>query len=220
MGADLEDPPSTMIYSMNVFPYEGLYLGLVQRYISRLDTSTIDIQLAISRDGIHFERPFREPLFPLGEVGSWDRFILHNMSGPPVVEGEELRFYYGGRTSRHGPNNMDDAKPGGAIGLATLLKDRFVAVEASFDGGTLTTKPLKFEGSDFRLNCNAAFGRVEVRLLDSSGVVISGYEATIEGVDSIDQRVNFENPLNAVRANPVQVEFTLFNAQLYSFAIK
>jgi len=79
---------------------------------------------------------------------------------------------------------------------------------------------LKFDGSDFKLNCNAAFGKVEVRLLDSSGVFMSGYEATIEGVDSIDQRVNFENPLSAVQANPVQVEFTLFNAQLYSFSIE
>ena len=61
-----------------------------------------------------------------------------------------------------------------------------------------------------------------MRLLNVSGVVISGYEATIEGVDldPIDQPVGFANPLNAVRANPVKVEFTLFNAQLYSFAIE
>ena len=98
MGPDLKDPPSTEIYSMNVFPYEGIYLGLVQRYLCRPDTSTIDIQLAVSRDGIHFERPFRDALFPLGEVGTWDRFQLHNMSGPPLIKGDELRFYYGGRT--------------------------------------------------------------------------------------------------------------------------
>jgi hypothetical protein len=220
MGADLKDPPSTMIYSMNVFPYEGIYLGLAQRYISRLDTSTIDIQLAVSRDGIHFERPFREPLFPLGDVGTWDRFILHSMSGPPLVHGDELHFYYGGRTSRHGPNTMSDAKPGGAIGLATLLQDRFVAVEASFDGGTLTTKPLKFDGSTFKVNCNAAFGKLGVRLLDSSGKAIEGYQTNIEGVDSVDNEVEFDKPLSALRSKTVQVEFSLTNTQLYSFAVQ
>ena len=49
---------------------------------------------------------------------------------------------------------------------------------------------------------------------------ISGYETTIEGVDSIDQPVSFANPLSTMRAIRVQVEFTLFNAQLYSFAIE
>ena len=219
LGADLNDPPSTMIYSMNVFPYEGVYLGLAQRYISRPDTSTIDIQLAISRDGIHFERPFHEPMFPLGEVGSWDRFILHNMSGPPLVHGEELRFYYGGRTSRHSPNTMSDATPGGYIGLATLLRDRFVAVEASFDGGTLLTKPLKFDGSNFKVNGNTAFGKLGVRLLDASGQVIDGYQATVEGVDSVEYLVHFDKPLAALRKKAVQVEFSLYNAQLYSFVV-
>ena len=53
MGPDLKDPVSTQIYSMSVFPYEGLYLGLVQRYISKPGIGTIDIQLAVSRDGVH-----------------------------------------------------------------------------------------------------------------------------------------------------------------------
>lgn len=219
MEADLKDPPSTMIYSMNVFPYEGLYLGLAQRYISRPDTSTIDIQLAISRDGIHFERPFREAFFPLGEVGTWDRFILHNMSGPPLVNGEELWFYYGGRTSRHQPNKMADAKPGGAIGLATVQRDRFVAVEASFEGGSLTTKRLKIDGSEFHVNCNTAFGKLDIRLLDHSGEPLAGYQTTVEGVDAVDHVVKFEHALAKLRSQSLQVEITLYNARLFSFSV-
>lgn len=220
MGPDLKDPPSTEIYSMNVFPYQGIYLGLVQRYLSRLDTSTIDIQLAISRDGIHFERPFREALFPLGAVGTWDRFILHNMSGPPLIRGDELRFYYGGRTSRHRPNTMADAKPGGAIGLATVLKDRFVAVEASFDGGSLTTKPLRFDGAAFKVNCNTSFGALGIRILDEGSHPIEGYETTIEGVDAVEHPVNFGQPISELSTQPIRIEFTLSNAQLYSFSIQ
>lgn len=220
IGADLKDPPGTMIYSMNVFPYEGVYLGLAQRYISKLDTSTIDIQLAISRDGVHFERPFREPFFPLGGVGTWDRFILHNMSGPPLPHGDELLFYYGGRTSRHAPNTMSDAKYGGATGLATLLKDRFVSVEASFDGGSLTTKPLELEGSRLHVNCNTAFGKMEVELADALGKPIAGYKTVVEGIDSVDQAIEFDQPLGKLASRPVQIKFTLYNAQLYSFFVR
>lgn len=220
MGADLKDPPSSMIYSMNVFPYEGLYIGLAQRYISRLDISTVDIQLAISRDGINFERPFREPFFPLGEVGAWDRFILYNMSSPPLVHGDKLQFYYAGESHRHSPSKLKDTKHGGGIGLATILRDRFVSVEASFDGGTLTTKPLILDGAGFYVNCNVAFGKLNVRLLDASGTPIPGYETSAEGVDAIDHKLEFGKPLSALRSKPVRVEFSLYNVQLYSFYVR
>jgi len=220
LGPDLKDPPSTEIYSMNVFPYEGIYLGLVQRYLCRLDKSTIDIQLAISRDGVHFERPFRDAFFPLGSIGSWDRFQLHNMSGPPLTQGNELWFYYGGRSSRHRPNTMADAKAGGAIGMASLLRDRFVTVEASFDGGRLLTKPVKFEGAALKVNANTAFGKIEIRLLDDQGYPLKGYEASIEGVDSVEHTVPFEKAMKPLRGQAVRVEFKIYNAQLYSFSIQ
>ena len=222
MGPDLKDPPSTQIYSMNVFPYEGIYLGLVQRYISKPGIGTLDIQLAVSRDGLHFERPFREPFFPLGEIGTWDRFMLHSMSGPPLVRKNELHFYYGGRNSRHRPTKVADAAdpPEGNIGLATILRDRFVAVEASFDGGMLTTKPLRFEGSTLRVNCNTSFGKLCIRILDRDGIRIDGYEATIEGIDSVEQPVRFRKSLRDLGKQAVRVEFALSNAQLYSFSIQ
>ncbi len=221
MGPDLEDPVSTQIYSMSVFPYEGLYLGLVQRYISKPGIGTIDIQLAVSRDGIHFERPFREAFFRLGEIGTWDRFMLHSMSGPPIAVGDELRFYYGGRNFRHRPTQIADAAnpPEGNIGLATLLKDRFVSVEASFDGGTLITKPLRFEGSALNVNCNVAFGKLEARLLDRNGEPIDGYEATVEGVDLVDCSVPFDKSLAELPSQEIKIEFVLYNAQLYSFSV-
>lgn len=222
MGPDVEDPVSTQIYSMNVFPYEGLYLGLVQRYISKPGIGTIDIQLAISRDGIHFERPFRKPFFPLGDIGTWDRFMLHSMSGPPVRRGNELRFYYGGRNSRHRPTKVADAasSPEGNIGLATVLQDRFVAVEASFDGGTLTTKPLNFDGSTLTVNCNTSFGQLGIRILDRVGNPVGGYETSIEGVDRVDHLVRFRKPISELERQAIRFEFKLSNAQLYSFSFR
>jgi hypothetical protein len=52
--ADLEDKPGTEIYSMKVFYYEGIFIGLVQVFHATPDEGTIDVQLAISRDSLQF----------------------------------------------------------------------------------------------------------------------------------------------------------------------
>ena len=45
-AADLEDRPGTEIYSMRVFPYESLYIGLVQTFLALPDDPVLDVQLA------------------------------------------------------------------------------------------------------------------------------------------------------------------------------
>lgn len=222
LGPDLNDPVSTMMYSMNVIPYQGIYLGFAQRYISKPGIGTIDIQLAISRDGIHFERPFREPIIGLGEVGSWDRFMIHPMSGPPIEEDKMLHFYYGGRNYRHRPTSItDEGTPKGSIGRASTLMDRFVSVEASYDGGTLITKLFHFNGSQLFINGNIAFGEIRIQLLDSKGKAIEGFESKIYEIDSTEIPVAFKGRnIEALSSNPLRIQSTLRNAQLYSFNIR
>ena len=86
----------------------------------------MDIQLAVSRDSVHFERVAdRAPLLAVGEVGAWDRFNLSLANNPPIVVGEGLRFYYGGRNYRHGPyQGNDKGERFGGIGFATIPRDR------------------------------------------------------------------------------------------------
>src|SRR5262245_37546773 len=158
MTADLEDKPGTEIYSVLVFPYESVYIGLVQALLARPDVPAIDVQLAVSRDGVNFSRvgegalggtaaSSRSPFIPIGPVGSWDRFNQSLASNPPIEVGDELGFYYGGRTYRHAPYDGKDTGPrAGSIGLATIPRDRFVSLDASFDGGEILTKPLTLKG--------------------------------------------------------------------------
>ena len=57
----------------------------------------MDVELAISRDGLHWQRPFRsQPFFlPRGPEGAFDSgSILSN--GAPIFLEDEFRFYYGG----------------------------------------------------------------------------------------------------------------------------
>ena len=119
---------------MMVFPYQGVYIGLVQVFHNMPDDCTLDLQLAVSRDTHTFVRVGdRSPFIPLGGVGEWDRFNLSPANNPPIEVGDELRFYYGGRPYRHSPYaGPDKGDPAGGIGFATVPRDRFVSLDATF----------------------------------------------------------------------------------------
>jgi len=91
MTADTEDEPGTEVYSMLVFPYESVYIGLVQAFHNRPDKCHLDIQLAVSRDSIEFTRVGdRSAFLPCGPIGSWDRFNNSVANNPPIEVGDEL----------------------------------------------------------------------------------------------------------------------------------
>lgn len=224
LTADPQDKPITEIYSVLVFPYESVYLGLVQTLLARPDVPAIEVQLAVSRDGVHFTRvgdgpvgkpaapASRTPFIPVGPVGSWDRFNQSLASNPPIVHGDELRFYYAGRTYRHDPYDGKDSGPrAGCIGLATVPRDRFVSLDGSFDGGEIFTKPLKLNGKRLHLNANSEFGEIIVDALDAAGQSIARSK-TIQR-DSLDSLVEWEGQdLNG----PVVLRILLKNACLYA----
>ena len=124
---------------MMVFPYEGVYIGLVQMFHKERDTCRLEIELAVSRDTVHFTRVGdRAAFIPVGPEGSWDRFNNSLPTNPPLPVGDTLRFYYGGRSYRHSPYNgpafpyhgKDRGESRGAVGLATIPRDRFVSMRA------------------------------------------------------------------------------------------
>ena len=62
-------------------------------------SDTLDIQLATSRDGIHFER-WLDPFVRLGATGDFDSRGLYMAAGL-IPAGDELFLYYDGVSSRH-----------------------------------------------------------------------------------------------------------------------
>ena len=223
LTADELDAPLDEIYSMGVFPYEGLYIGLVQVFHNYPEVVWLDIQLATSRDGVHFERlSDRSPLIACGEVGEWDRFNHSVANNAPIAVGDELRFYYSGRSAVHTSRfaQADDGKGvlgfDAAIGFGTLKRDRFAGMEAGFDGGTLLTKPLLLgtgaQGDRLFINADAAFGIVEVELLSMDGAQLAA--ATVQAEDATEIAVPLD--LTAHAGEPVRVRFTVRNARLYA----
>jgi len=224
LSADTTDGPGDDIYGMNVFPYEGIYIGLVQVFHHYEERAWLDIQLAVSRDSIHFERlSDRAPFIPVGVIGAWDRFNNSLATNPPHRAGDELRFYYGGRNYVHsgackGPDNGKGAGLSfrAGVGMGTVKLDRFCAMEASFDTGILQTKPLLLDGHRLHFNAEAPFGRIGITLIGAEGNEIES--AMMQEVDGIDLPV--EMNLSGVAEEPVVLEFRVTNARLYAFWVE
>lgn len=228
LTSDAVDGPMEETYHMSSFRYQGLYIGLLGMFHNYPPPRgvTLDYQLAVSRDNVHFQRlSDRHPFIPVGGVGAWDRFVLMHAISDPIVVGDEIRFYYCGRNLPHSsrfrsPDTAGKAPalpPGkGAIGLGTIQRDRFVAMEATFEPGTLRTRPLRYRGKQLHVNAGVRFGTLTVALLDAGGAVRE--TVTVEARDGLDLVVPLTH-LEGLEGQPVRLEFTLTNGQLYSFWI-
>lgn len=221
LAADTQDPPETEIYSMAVFPYEGVYIGLVQMYYHIL--GRLDIQLAVSRDGHHFTRVEpRHPFVPEGKEGAWDQFNISVGDASPIAIGDELWFYYGGRNCRH-PGHKMEKHVGPQVwctGLATIQHGRFVALATGAGTGTVVTKSLLLDGGHLTLNANAARGSIRITLLDGQWQPLPGGAATIDGQDAVSIPVKFEHAdLAALKGRSAKIRFELSNAELFGFRV-
>lgn len=182
LSVDTRDDPCDEIYSMAVFPYEGMYIGLVQMFHAHPDKRILDIQLAVSRDGERWTRAGnREAFISLGGIGEWDRFH-HSIASAPVAAGEELRFYYSSRMYRHTRRTQyrgnDWGPEASSIGFSSIKRDRFIGMCAAFDGGIVVTKPLIFSGTQLHINAKCDFGTIKISLLDERDDPIEGFETT------------------------------------------
>jgi hypothetical protein len=219
MAVDTKDPPGSEIYSMQVFKYESVYIGLVQMFYNRKNDTLLDVQLAVSRDGVKFERVGNRKVFiPCGGIGQWDRFNTAIADNDPLEMGDELWFYYSGRTYRHGPYEATDSgdrnRPCGAIGIASIKRDRFVSLGASFDAGTIITRPVALTGTNLHLNAQADYGSVLVEILDKDKKVIATSKPLSK--DSLDIAVEWETGSLHGIDGPVSLRITLRNALLFA----
>ena len=216
LTVDSKDPLGTEFYSMHVFPYESVYIGLVQVYHAQKGNNTLDVQLAVSMDGVNFVRVVdRVPFIPLGDVGQWDRFNQSLANNDPIAVGDELRFYYSGRTYRHGGYvGPDKGVSGGRIGCATIKRDRFVSVGASFDGGYILTRRMNLVGNTLHLNATSDYGEIIVEVLADDDQLIARSKPVV--ADSLDIPIQWDKGDLAGVKGPIKVRITLKNALLFA----
>jgi hypothetical protein len=217
-------------YGMQVTQVGSLYLGFVHRL--RQVENTMEVFLVCSRDlhEWHHVVP-RVPFISLGTEGAWDQGMV-NMPNPPLQHGDETWLYYGGCRNHHDwwveglskkealdvPESWNRNLVSFGLGLATMKRNRYVAVAAGPRSGLVVTNELDIDGTDLLINARCGDGG-SVRV----GVAgVEGYElGDCDGFfgDETDHRVTWNGkPLPAGR-KPVRLFFQLQNAELFGFRV-
>jgi hypothetical protein len=240
---DEEDYPDTEFYAMPTTTYEGIYIGLLWNF--RTTNTTHYPEVVFSRDGVHYQRNFREPLIVQGGPGDFD--VVSIYANSPIVNSEEILVYYSGVNWRSPQTLLElGTRAKGAIGLATLPLDGFVSLDgnvgipvgvvserkgpASFS--QVVTRSFSFEGTQLHLNVRSALqqwgaGACEVRveLLSPIHVPIEGFTfedadpITTTGLDHIASW-NGSGGIGNLAGKPVKLRFYFKNAKLYSFQFR
>jgi len=223
---DLKVEPQ--LYNFDAVAYESLMLGLFTVWRGDLNIppgrpKPNSVFLGFSRDGYHFDRPDRRPFIPVSEKqGDWNWGNVQSAGGCCLVVGDQLWFYFSGRSGGQDGKTRDG---NGATGLAILRRDGFASMNAGDKPGALTTRPLTFSGSHLFVNANASGGELKAELTDHDGKVIEPF--TLQNCEPIKKdgtrmeiRWKDANDLSAiVGKQPVRLRFSLTHGALYAFWI-
>ena len=205
------------LHHVSPVAYESLMLGWFTLCHSSFNKA-MEVVLGYSRDGFHYDRPDRRPIFPAFEKekpGEWSSFKrAQSVTGACLVVGDKLYLYFVG--------DPVSGKFERSTGLAFLRRDGFASMDSVRKNDTLMTKPLKFSGKQLFVNTDCDQGELRVEVLDKNGKVAEPF--TKENcmpvmVDKTLQRVEWKGPedLSAVAGEPVRFCFHLRLGKLYSF---
>ncbi len=224
------ETPRIQFYSLYPFNYGNQYIGFLEwydRYNQRLDT-----RLVSSADGRNWERVLIEtPFLDRGPEGTWKCAWVSSGKNPPIMKGDEMRFYYCGRTGAHGSKASTENPRTGAIGLAALKKDRFMGLAAGAATAHVVTKKMTVGGSNLYINgkpygqmknvYEGPDGQIKVEILDERGLRIEGFGME-DGIAMQTDEVNHpyrwkQHPsLAAIKGKRVHLRLQFANAKLYS----
>ncbi len=191
------------------------------------DYGMLEVQLAVSRDGIKWSRPSREPYVAPGLADEWDRWYA--VMGPGLIRrGNYIYQYYYSSGRLHDsavlrPEYDNSAPQQGGVGVVRQRLDGFISADAGPEGGRLRTPVITFRGKRLRLNIDTgAMGTAFVELLDADGKPIPGFTfADCEeiGGNFIDQAVYWKGKtdVSTLAGRPIRIAFQLKRAKLFAF---
>lgn len=207
------------VYSMPIFAYANVYLGLPAIYTERSDRR-VRTELTWSPDTISWHSIENGKQFiPLSEDrDSYEWGCIYAAAAPVVLE-DEIRIYYSAQPSVHGWNP-------GSLCVATLPLDRWAGYlpQDPTKPAIVTTKPLTVDGTRLFVNVDAEDGEIAVEVLDQAGKIMSGFtqsDCDILRTDKIRQVVTWNGnaDLSALKGQMVQFRFIVKGSRLYSFYI-
>lgn len=214
------------VYSMPVFPYENIYLGLASIYHDGNrcadNFDTVDLTLAFSTKLDHFDRVEAGASFiPRGPGrypdGVWDCGCIY--ASTPVEIGDRLYFYYMGGNGQH--TNYRET----SFGRAWIRKDRFAGYEAVDPSkeSVITLAPANFFGSRLKVLADVdtdAGGWLRCELMDARGArPVEGFAPAKPGVQGADGWIDiaFEGgALETLGPKEYALRFTYSHAKLFA----
>ncbi len=222
LEADDKDPDNAQMYMMYILPYGHAYLGFVELFYMdpAMVRGPLDMQLAVSTDLVNWRRVGgRQPFIPRGPLGSWDESHTLISTNPPFIEGDRLRFWYGGKNTEHWQRGV------AALSTGTLRRDGFGCWAAGKEGGTVTTCLFDLQWATWpMLNVDATHGQVLMEVLDEDGRPLEGCSAKhcrpITG-NHLRAHVTFDQKSESFirHTGKVRFRFHLKNARLYAFKV-
>ena len=230
LTADCKDDRRCEFYTLLVFPYEDMYIGLLlildpSYELKRIGKSNqcgpAEMQLVASRDMVDWQRlGDRKPFIPRGGPGQFD-WAAAWYSSLPIVKDDKLWFFYTGSCLPHTcePETLEkrlsmvksaELPAKSSIGLATLRRDGFISLDAGNTGGHVLTKPFAWpQNGTLHLNTDAHGGEVTVSVCQPDGTPYPGYELSepLTG-DNPDTKVRWNGQQNDTGQEPVHTHAT------------
>src|SRR5262245_27081611 len=227
IGADRLDPPRAdlktqpQLYNLDAVAYESLLLGLfsIWRGQPRDRAKPNEVCLGFSRDGYHWHRPDRRAFLPVSErPGDWNWGNGQSAGGGCRAVWDQLYFYVSGRGGIRGEPTSGVC----TTGLGVLRRDGFASMDGGKEGGTLTTRPVRFRGRHLFVNLDAPDGELRAEVLGRDGQVIAPFTRAGCGPARGDRtrlavRWQGAADLAKLAGQPVRFRFTLANGRLYAF---
>jgi len=230
---DDDDPKDSDHYTSCVikYPYaKDVYYMFPSAYLhfpeppvgKRHNDGLLDIQIATSRDGIHWNRLTRETYIRLGEEGDLDSDQMYMLVGM-IRHQNKIWMYYFGYDITHGMYCPETMRYNGAVIRCVQRLDGFTSIDAGYKEGELITKPIVFTGSKLLLNVDAsATGEVRVEIQDEDGRPFNKFD--LNNCDAIHANScskvvswNALCDLKDLSGKPIKLRFLIRNAKLYAF---
>ena len=244
LACDELDPPDTDLYTPSVHRYpwaDDAYFSFANPYRhypvgDTTDTAAhgkdqrgrfkndgpLDIQLAVSRDGINWSRPDRRPYVSLGLKGEWDGGQSYMCLGM-FRKGNEIWMYDSPSRRTHGDWDPGNRPPEAGLRRLVQRLDGFMSADAAYTGAGFTTPLIKFDGAFLRLNVDcSALGQVWVEIRDEKNHAIPGYTMA-EAIDVDRNEVaapvywKEKDNVGELIGKPVRLHFKLRACKLYAF---
>ncbi len=209
------------LHSGPAFFYNDLYFSMLQVMDSG-NSGNMPIELALSRDGYNWKRPFRNKWFiaPLDNKEIFDASLIWS-NATPIYLKDTFRFYYGAYGK---PWNSSDSRQISGIGLAEMPRNRFAAITPIEKFGQITLKSIHFNKiKSIEINGDAENGSIRTEVLTDDGYRISGYtknDAIPLNSDSFRHEVKWKKKSTGdLPAGNYKLRLHLDNSEVFAITI-